>query len=106
MLDGYKRACCHSLMGFNSLPLFYKFFKMNLLFLGMSAGSIFIVVLAVLLLFGSKELPTIARTLGKGIREIKNATSEIQNEVTKGTQGTAVEDIKKIKDDLDVTKHM
>ncbi|MBL57772.1 MAG: twin-arginine translocase TatA/TatE family subunit [Flavobacteriales bacterium] len=79
---------------------------MNMLFLGMSAGSIFIIVLAVLLLFGSKELPSIARTLGKGIREIKNATSEIQNEVTKSTKGTAVEDIKKIKDDLDITKNM
>ena len=79
---------------------------MNMLFLGMSAGSIFIIVLAVLLLFGSKELPSIARTLGKGIREIKNAASEIQNEVTKSTKGTAVEDIKKIKDDLDITKNM
>jgi len=79
---------------------------MMFLFLGMSAGSIFVIILAILLLFGSKELPTIARTLGKGIREIKNATSEIQNEVVKGTQGTGVEDLKKIKDDLDVTKHI
>jgi sec-independent protein translocase protein TatA len=79
---------------------------MKLLFLGISAGSIFIIVLAVLLLFGSKELPNIARNLGKGIREIKNATSEIQNEVTKGAKGSAVEELKKIKDDLDVTKHM
>lgn len=79
---------------------------MNLLFLGLSAGSIFVIVLAILLLFGSKELPTIARSLGKGIREIKNATSEIQNEVTKGVKGSTIEDIKKIKDDLDVTKHL
>ena len=79
---------------------------MKLLFLGISAGSIFIIVLAVLLLFGSKELPNIARNLGKGIREIKNATSEIQKEVTKGAKGSAVEELKKIKDDLDVTKHM
>lgn len=79
---------------------------MNLLFLGLSAGSIFVIVLAILLLFGSKELPNIARTLGKGIREIKNATSEIQNEVTKGTKGTALDDLKKIKDDMDVTNHL
>jgi len=79
---------------------------MNLLFLGLSAGSIFVIVVAILLLFGSKELPTIARTLGKGIREIKNATSEIQNEVAKGASGSNLEDLKKIKDDLDVTNHM
>lgn len=79
---------------------------MNLLFLGLSAGSIFVIVIAILLLFGSKELPTVARTLGKGIREIKNATSEIQNEVTKGASGKNFDDLKKIKDDLDVTKNM
>ena len=79
---------------------------MNLLFLGLSAGSIFVIVIAILLLFGSKELPNIARTLGKGIREIKNATSEIQNEVAKGAKTDGLKDLKKIKDDLDITKNM
>ena len=79
---------------------------MNLLFLGLSAGSIFVIVIAILLLFGSKELPNIARTLGKGIREIKNATSEIQNEVAKGSKTDSLKDLKKIKDDLDITKNM
>tara|TARA_B100001769_G_scaffold224171_1_gene184978 strand:+ start:664 stop:903 length:240 start_codon:yes stop_codon:yes gene_type:complete len=79
---------------------------MNLLFLGLSAGSIFIIVIAILLLFGSKELPNIARTLGKGIREIKNATSEIQNEVAKGAKTDSLKDLKKIKDDLDITKNI
>jgi sec-independent protein translocase protein TatA len=79
---------------------------MNLLFLGLSAGSIFVIVIAILLLFGSKELPNVARTLGKGIREIKNATSEIQNEVAKGAKADGLKDLKKIKDDLDITKNM
>ena len=79
---------------------------MNLLFLGLSAGSIFVIVIAILLLFGSKELPNIARTLGKGIREIKNATSEIQNEVAKGAKTGDLKDLKKIKDDLDITKKL
>ena len=79
---------------------------MNLLFLGLSAGSIFVIVIAILLLCGSKELPNVARTLGKGIREIKNATSEIQNEVAKGAKTDALKDFKKIKDDLDITKNM
>lgn len=77
---------------------------MNLLFLGLSGGSIIVILIAVLLLFGSKEIPNIARTLGKGIREVKNATSDIQNEVMKGSKGTVVEDLKKIKDDIDITK--
>lgn len=77
---------------------------MQLLFLGMSAGSIIVILLAVLLLFGAKEIPKVARTLGKGIREIKNATSQIQNEVTKSASSSTLDDIRKIKDDLDLTK--
>ena len=41
-----------------------------------------IIFLLVLLLFGAKRIPEIARGLGKGIREFKSATSEIQRELT------------------------
>jgi sec-independent protein translocase protein TatA len=80
---------------------------MNLLFLGLSAGSIMVILLAILLLFGSKEIPQIARALGKGIREVKNATSDIQNEMMKGAGNSEViKDIKKIKNDLNITKDL
>lgn len=77
---------------------------MQILFLGLSSGSIFVILIAILLLFGAKEIPNIARNLGKGIREVKNATSQIQNEVLKNSKGSPLEDLKKIKDDLDITK--
>jgi len=54
---------------------------MTLLFF--STQELFIVVLAIILLFGSKKIPEIARGLGKGIREFKNATSDIQEEIRK-----------------------
>ncbi len=80
---------------------------MNLLFLGLSAGSIMVILLAILLLFGSKEIPQIARALGKGIREVKNATTDIQDEMMKGAGNSEViKDIKKIKDDLNITKDL
>jgi sec-independent protein translocase protein TatA len=79
---------------------------MNLLFLGLSGGSILLILLAILMLFGSKEIPNIARTLGKGIREVKNATNDIQKEVLKNSKGTVVEDFKRIKEDIDITKKM
>lgn len=79
---------------------------MNLLFLGLSAGSIMIILVAILLLFGSKEIPSIARALGKGIREVKNATDDIQKEVLKNTKGSVIEDFKRIKDDIDITKKL
>jgi sec-independent protein translocase protein TatA len=40
-----------------------------------------VVIMAVLLLFGAKRIPELARGLGKGIREFKDATSEIKNEL-------------------------
>ncbi len=36
----------------------------------------------VLMFFGAKRIPEIARGLGKGIREFKSATSEISRELT------------------------
>ncbi len=40
-----------------------------------------IIFLAVLLLFGGKKIPEIARGLGKGMREFKRAASDIQREL-------------------------
>ena len=40
-----------------------------------------IILLAVLLLFGAKKLPELAKGLGKGIREFKKASSEISYEM-------------------------
>ena len=80
---------------------------MILIFLGLSAGSIIVVLLAILLLFGSKEIPQIARALGRGIREVKNATTDIQDEMLKGVSNSeVVKDIKKIKDDLNIKKNL
>ncbi|MFT6747185.1 MAG: sec-independent protein translocase protein TatA [Glaciecola sp.] len=72
---------------------------MNLLFLSPSGGELMFIMVAVLMLFGSKKIPELARSLGKGIREIKNATSDIQNEVTKD-MSSSVRDFKKMKEDV------
>ena len=52
-------------------------------FLSLGGSEIFIVLLAVVLLFGSKKIPELARGFGKGIREFKNATGDIQEEIRK-----------------------
>ncbi len=44
--------------------------------------EIIAILLVVLLLFGAKRIPEIARGLGKGIREFKDATNEIKQELT------------------------
>lgn len=77
-----------------------------MLFLSPSGGEIIIVLIAVLLLFGADKIPELARGVGKGIREIKNATGEIQNEITKNVVSKDIQEIKKLKDDLDITKNI
>ena len=57
------------------------------LFLNLGGGEVFIVVLFIVMFFGSDKLPEIARTLGKGIREINDAKNQIQNEIQKSTSG-------------------
>ena len=53
-----------------------------LLFLeGIGGGEMIVIVLFILIFFGSKQIPELARGLGKGIREFKDATNEIKNEL-------------------------
>ena len=40
-----------------------------------------VVVLVVVLLFGGKKIPELAKGLGKGIKEFKNASKELKDEV-------------------------
>ncbi len=54
---------------------------------------VFIIVIA-LMLFGSKNIPEIARTLGKGMAQIKNATNDIKNEIQKSADLKELTDIK------------
>lgn len=47
--------------------------------------ELILIFLVVLLLFGSKRLPELAKGLGKGIREFKKAANEIKNEMDVGS---------------------
>lgn len=43
-----------------------------------------VIALVVLLLFGAKKIPELARGLGQGINEFRKASSEIRREIEKG----------------------
>ncbi|WP_462252739.1 twin-arginine translocase TatA/TatE family subunit [Ekhidna sp.] len=43
-----------------------------------------IIALFIIIFFGAKKIPEIARGMGKGIREFKDATKEIKNEINEG----------------------
>ena len=45
-----------------------------------------VVILAILLLFGAKRIPELARGLGTGIKEFKKATREVTEEIQNATE--------------------
>lgn len=61
---------------------------LSLLFLNLGGGEIFVILLVVLLFFGSKRIPELAKGLGKGMREFKDAMSGIENEVRNASNDT------------------
>ncbi|SHE74706.1 twin-arginine translocase TatA/TatE family subunit [Pedobacter caeni] len=50
-------------------------------FLNMGGGEILLILAVVLLLFGGKKLPELARGLGKGIRDFKDASEGVKREI-------------------------
>ena len=68
-----------------------------LLFFNLGGGEIFVIVLFVLLFFGSKRIPEMMRGMGKGIRMFKDATQDIQQDIE--------ESVKDVKKDIDDTKN-
>tara|TARA_Y100000748_G_C15079887_1_gene325968 strand:+ start:164 stop:358 length:195 start_codon:yes stop_codon:yes gene_type:complete len=56
------------------------------MFQGIGTFEILIILFIVLLLFGAKRLPELAKGLGKGIKEFKKASNDIKEEVAKVTQ--------------------
>ena len=48
---------------------------------GLGGSEIMLIMLVILLLFGAKRIPELARGMGKGIREFKDATKEIKTEI-------------------------
>lgn len=66
----------------------------TLLFLNMGGPEVMLIMFVALLLFGGKKLPELARGLGKGIREFKDASDSVKNEIHRN--------INAVQDDLKV----
>jgi len=49
--------------------------------MGMGAQELLLILLVVLLLFGAKRLPELARGLGQGVQQFKKAMSDAQREL-------------------------
>ena len=53
---------------------------------GLGTGEILIILFIILLLFGAKKLPELAKGLGKGIKEFKKAKQDVTQEINKVTE--------------------
>lgn len=76
-----------------------------LLFFEVGAGELLLIMIFVLIFFGSKNIPQIARGLGKGMREIKDASNSIRSEIAReankvGEETGIKKDIDTIRDDI------
>jgi sec-independent protein translocase protein TatA len=65
----------------------------------LSGSHILLVLVVALVLFGSKSIPDAARMLGKGVREFRKATSDIQKEIDSYTSDIK-KDVNEIKDSI------
>ncbi|WP_183564538.1 Sec-independent protein translocase subunit TatA/TatB [Mucilaginibacter sp. SP1R1] len=51
------------------------------LFLNIGTGEMVLILFAALMLFGGEKLPDLARGLGKGIRDFKDASEDVKREI-------------------------
>lgn len=51
---------------------------------GIGGGEVLLIMMIVLIFFGAKKIPEIARGLGKGLREFQDATKNIKKDLDEG----------------------
>jgi|TARA_B100000678_G_scaffold264709_1_gene248391 TatA/E family protein of Tat protein translocase len=68
-------------------------------FFNLGTGEILLILLVVLLLFGAKRLPELARGLGKGINEFRDAVDDSKKNIMDETKHEARENPETNKND-------
>ncbi|MES2748096.1 MAG: twin-arginine translocase TatA/TatE family subunit [Bacteroidota bacterium] len=58
---------------------------------GIGGGEMIFIIFIALMLFGSDKIPVIARAMGKGMAQLKNATNEIKSEITKSAEANGLD---------------
>ena len=57
----------------------------------LSSPELLFILFVAVLLFGTNKIPEIARTLGKGMRQMRDATSEIKEEINKSVEKSGID---------------
>ncbi|MCX2719250.1 Sec-independent protein translocase subunit TatA/TatB [Lentiprolixibacter aurantiacus] len=71
-----------------------------------SGAEIFFILFIVVMVFGADKLPGIAKSLGKGMRQLKDATEDIKQEIQRSAekQGIDTSFAEDIKNEIDEVK--
>ena len=71
-----------------------------------SGAEIFFIMFVVVMVFGADKIPGIAKSLGKGMRQLKDATEDIKQEIHKSAekQGIDTSFTEDIKNEFDQVK--
>lgn len=71
------------------------------MFLFISTGEIVFILFMVVMLFGTDKLPEIARGLGKGMRQLRDATNDIKREINASANSDLnIDKVAKMKDEI------
>ena len=79
-------------------------------FLFIGTTEVIFILLIVVMVFGADKLPEIARGMGKGMRMLRDASTDIKSEITKTVDKQGIdtnvtknitEEINKVKDELE-----
>ena len=74
-----------------------------MIFLFISGAEIVFIFFIILMVFGADKIPEIAKGLGKGIRQVKDATEDIKSEIKKSAENQGI-DTDSIKKEIDEVK--
>lgn len=70
-------------------------------FMGMGGPEVMLIMVVILLLFGGKKLPELARGLGKGMRDFKDASEGVKREIHRNINSVGiVDDVKEMVNDV------
>lgn len=75
-------------------------------FLFISGAEIFFILFIVVMVFGADKIPGIAKGLGKGMRQLRDATDDIKREIQKSAdkQGIDTDFTKDLRKEIDDVK--
>ena len=65
------------------------------LLFNISGGEFILVALIFLVLFGPKQIPTMARSAAKVIKQVRNATNDIKREIMDSAEDQKLTEVKK-----------